>query len=84
MTIQQQMLRYGQRRMHRRLGRALPWIGTAIALATLASTIRRKGIMRGLADSVLNAMPFIGGVKLFSEMIRGREFLADRRPKING
>jgi hypothetical protein len=83
MTIQQQMLRYGQRRMNRRLGRALPWIGTAIAVATLASTIRRKGFRRGLADSVLNAMPFVGGMKLFAEMARGRDFLADRR-KIDG
>jgi hypothetical protein len=83
MTIQQQMLRYGQRRMNRRLGRTLPWIGTVIALATLASTIRRKGVMRGTADSVLNAMPFVGGLKLLTEMARGRDFLADRR-KING
>ena len=79
MTIQQQMLRYGQRRMTRRLGRAIPWIGTAFAVAALASTVRRKGVMRGTADTALNAVPFVGAVKIFAEMFRGREFFADRK-----
>jgi len=79
MTIQQQALRYGQRRVTRRLGRALPWIGTAFALATMASTIRRKGVMRGSADTALNAIPFVGGLKALAEMARGRDFLRDRR-----
>jgi len=79
MTIQQQALRYGQRRATRRLGRALPWIGTAFALATMASTIRRKGVMRGSADTALNAIPFVGGLKALAEMARGRDFLRDRR-----
>ena len=79
MTIQQQALRYGQRRVTRRLTRALPWIGTAIALATIASTIRRKGFMRGTADTALNAMPVVGSLKMLAEVARGREFLRDKR-----
>jgi hypothetical protein len=78
MTIQQRALRYGQRRVTRRLGRALPWIGTAIALATVAATIRRKGFMRGTADTALNAIPFIGGMKTAAEIIRGQDFFPDR------
>jgi hypothetical protein len=83
MTIQQQALRYGQRRMTRRLGRAIPWIGTALALATMAATIRRKGFMRGTADTALNAIPFVGGLKTAAEIVRGRDFLPDRR-RANG
>ena len=79
MTIQQQALRYGQRRVTRRLGRAIPWIGTAIALITLGSTIRRKGVMRGTADTALNAIPFVGGLKNLAEIVRGRDLFADRR-----
>ena len=63
MTIQQQAFRFGQRRVTRRLSRTLPWIGTAIALVTLGSTIRRKGFMRGTADTALTAMPVVGTLK---------------------
>jgi len=79
MTLQQSALRYGQRRLSRRLGRALPWIGTALALAAVASTIRRKGVVRGTADTALNAIPFVGGLKTAAEIIRGRDFFPDRR-----
>jgi hypothetical protein len=78
MTIQQQAFRYGQRRVTRRLSRAIPWIGTALALAALASTVRRKGFMRGTADTALNAIPIIGGLKGVAEIVRGRDFFPDR------
>ena len=78
MTMQQSAVRYGQRRLTRRLGRALPWIGTALALAAAASTIRRKGVMRGTVDTALNAIPFVGGLKTAAEIVRGRDFFPDR------
>ena len=79
MTVQQQALRFGQRRVTRRLSRALPWIGTAIALASLASTVRRKGVLRGSADTALNAVPVIGALKALVEVVRGRDLLSDKR-----
>lgn len=79
MTIQQQALRYGQRRATRRLGRALPWIGTAIALVAFASQVRRKGFVRGTADTALNAVPVVGALKSLAEMVRGRDFFPDKR-----
>jgi hypothetical protein len=79
MTVQQQALRYSQRRISRRFTRALPWIGTALALVTLASRIRRKGFVRGTADTALSAMPVIGAVKSLAEVVRGRDFFPDRR-----
>ena len=79
MTIQQQALRYGQRRVTRRLSRTLPWIGTAIALLALGSQIRRKGFVRGTTDTALNALPVVGALKGLVEVVRGRDFLSDRR-----
>ena len=78
MGIQQQALRYGQRRVARRVGRMIPWVGAVVALATLGSAIRRKGVVRGSVDSALNAIPFVGGMKGMAEMMRGRDFIADR------
>jgi hypothetical protein len=65
--------------MARRLLRAAPWVGSLVALATLGAAIRRKGALRGTADTVLDFIPFVGGVKNAAEVVRGRDFLRDRR-----
>mgnify|MGYP003580564027 CR=1 FL=1 len=78
MTIQQQALRYGRRRLLKRASRSIPWIGTAIALLTIGSAIRRKGVLRGSLDSALNAIPFVGGLKNAAEVARGQDFLRDQ------
>jgi hypothetical protein len=82
MAIQQQALKYGQRRLLRRFGRSVPWIGTAVAVLTIGSAIRRKGLFRGTLDSALNAIPFIGGFKNAAEVVRGRDFIRDRQSRV--
>jgi hypothetical protein len=49
-----------------KLSRMLPWIGAAFAVAALASTMRRKGVLRGAIDAALDATPVVGGVKISS------------------
>ena len=78
MTMQQQALRYGQRRILKRVSRSIPWIGAAVALVTLGSAIRRKGVFGGALDSALNAIPFVGAFKNTAEVVRGRDFIRDR------
>jgi hypothetical protein len=79
MSISTQASRYAQRRLTRRLGKSIPYIGTAIALLTLGSAIRRKGWLGGTLDAALNAVPFVGGMKNAAEVVRGRDFIRDRR-----
>ena len=81
MSITQQAIRFGQRRLVRRAGRVIPVLGAVLAVATIASIVRRKGLARGLADSALNAIPFVGGLKLAAEVVRGREFIGDKTGK---
>jgi len=35
--------------------------------------------MRGTADTALNAIPVVGSLKAVAEVVRGREFLRDKR-----
>ena len=70
---------YAGRKLTRRLTRSIPWIGTFIAIATIGSAIRRKGLVRGAIHSGLDAIPFLGGAKNLAEAARGRDFLPDRR-----
>ena len=64
--------------MSRRLRRSLPWVGTALAVATVFSTIRRKGVIGGVFDTGLNAMPLLGTAKNVVELARGKDFFPDR------
>ena len=72
------VVRYGQRRLTRRVARSVPWFGAVLALAYVGTAIRRKGFVRGTADSLLDAIPFVGALKNTAEMIRGRDFIPDR------
>lgn len=60
------------------MSRSLPLIGTAIAVATVAATMKRKGFFRGIMDTGLNAIPFVGAAKNTVELVRGRDFFPDR------
>jgi hypothetical protein len=77
-TTTNQLGRYATRQMTRRMMRAWPWIGGAIALLTLGGAIRRKGLMRGTAHTALDFMPFVGAAKNVLEARRGRDFFPDK------
>jgi len=49
-----------------------------IAVATVASTMRRKGVISGVLDTGLNAVPLVGAAKNVLEVARGRDFFPDR------
>ena len=78
MATSDRLIRYGGARLSRRLSRSLPWIGTAVALLTVAATVKRKGFFRGTLDTGLNAIPFVGAAKNTVEFVRGRDFFPDR------
>jgi hypothetical protein len=78
MEIASHLFRWGGAKMSRRLSRSLPWIGAAVALVTIAGTMKRKGVVRGGVDTALNALPFVGAMKNVAEVVRGRDFIADR------
>jgi hypothetical protein len=73
-----QLQSYAGRKIARRLTRSIPYIGAAIAILTVGSAIRRKGLVRGVVNAGLDAVPFLGGAKNLAEAARGRDFLRDK------
>jgi hypothetical protein len=71
-------MRYGQKRIARKLVRAVPWLGAAVALLTLGQAMKRKGVFAGALDTALDAMPYVGGAKNLCEAVRGRDFIPER------
>ena len=78
MSVSGQAAQYVQRRVARKLMRAVPWLGSLVALGTLAASIRRKGTVGGTVDTVLDFIPFVGTAKNMAEVSRGRDFIPDR------
>jgi hypothetical protein len=79
MAVPGPVIAYGQRRLIGRVGRSIPWLGAAVALLAVAAAIRRKGVVGGTLDTALNAIPFVGAMKNTAEVVRGRDFIRDRR-----
>lgn len=78
MEIASQLARWEGGRISARLAKTLPWIGAAIAVLTVAETMRRKGVVRGGIDTALNALPFVGPMKNMAETVCGRDLIRDR------
>jgi hypothetical protein len=69
--------RVAGRKLLRRVTRGIPFVGTAVALAFLAETVRRKGMTKGVLDTTLDAVPFLGTLKFGVELVTG-EWFPDR------
>jgi hypothetical protein len=80
MALTDRVVRWGGARLSRKLSRAVPLVGTAIAAATVFAAVRRKGFFGGALDTGLNATPFVGAAKNVYELVRGRDIIPDRRP----
>ena len=78
MAMTTQIGQYAGRKLTRRLIRSMPWIGSLLALATLGSAVRRKGVIGGTLDTALDFIPFVGGAKNLAEVGRGRDFFPDK------
>jgi len=78
MALTNRLVRWGGARLSRRMTRELPVLGALIALATIGTTVRRKGFFGGLMDTGLNAIPLVGAAKNAAEIVRGRDFIPDR------
>jgi hypothetical protein len=83
MAMSKQLRQYAGRKLTRRLMRSMPWIGAVVAIATLGSSMRRKGVIGGTVDTALDMIPFVGGIKNVAEVGRGRDFIRDKR-MLNG
>lgn len=78
MFITRQLSQYGSMRLARRVGRSIPFLGAAIALWAISRAVKRKGLVRGVADTALDATPVVGAAKNVYEVARGRDLFPDR------
>jgi hypothetical protein len=79
MTMRTRIQTYAARRVKRKLTRAIPVLGTAVALFTLGDAIRRKGLLGGTAHTALDFTPIVGTLKNLTELGLGRDLFRDKK-----
>ena len=77
MTRGQRAGRWAGRKLVRRVGKSVPFVGAIVTAAYLYNTMKRKGAMPGLADAILNSIPFFGALKNGIEMFTD-DWIPDR------
>jgi hypothetical protein len=79
-TIRRKVLHAGGWHLVKRAAKTLPFGGTAVAIVLVGSDIRKKGLVRGLLNSGLDAIPMVGLAKNAVELFRG-DFIPDKTSK---
>ena len=68
----------------KRVAKMIPFGGTAVAIVLVGSDIKNKGFVKGVVNSGIDAIPFVGLVKNGVEIVRGKDFLPDKEDSKNG
>ena len=62
----------------------IPFGGTIVAIGLVGHDIKKKGVIRGVINSGIDAIPIVGFAKNAVEIVRG-DFIADKEDrKIKG
>ena len=70
-TILRSLVRAGGTRLARKVGKALPLVGTVVAVGLVGYEIKKKGMVRGIVNTALDATPVLGAAKNAIEIFTG-------------
>lgn len=76
--VKRKLLRAGGWQIAKRVAKSIPLGGTAVAIVLVGSDIKNKGIAKGLLNSGIDAIPFVGLAKNAVELFRG-DFIPDKK-----
>ena len=76
-TIGRKLLHAGGWQLVKRGAKMLPFGGTIIAVGLVGDDIRRKGVVKGVVNSGIDAIPVVGLAKNAVELFTG-DFLPDK------
>ena len=66
--------------MAKRVAKSVPYLGSVMAIGLVGYDIKKKGLVKGVTNSVLDAIPFVGTAKNVVEFFTG-DFLPDKEEK---
>ncbi len=81
-SLTRKIVHAGGWQIARRVAKSIPGAGTAIAIGLVGFDIKRKGVVKGVLNAGLDAIPVVGLAKNAVEFFTG-DFLPDKKPKNN-
>lgn len=76
-SIGRKLVRAGGWQIAKRVAKTVPFGGTVVAIVLVGSDIRQKGVVNGIINSGIDAIPFVGLAKNAVELFRG-DFIPDK------
>jgi hypothetical protein len=65
------------------VAKAVPYVGTVVAIGLIGQSIKRKGVVKGVVNSGIDAIPFVGTAKNVVEIFTG-DLIPDKNKKTKG
>lgn len=80
-TLGKKLVKAGGWQIAKRVAKSIPPFGTVVAIALVGLDIRNKGLVKGVINSGIDAIPLVGLAKNAVELFTG-DFIPDKdRPK---
>ncbi len=76
-TIKRKLVHAGGWQVAKRVAKSVPYVGTVMAIGLVGYDIKRKGVVKGIANAGLDAIPFVGLGKNVIEFFTG-DLLPDK------
>ena len=77
-TIKRKAAEAGGWMVAKRIAKSIPYVGTVMAIGLVGYDIKRKGVVKGVINSGLDAIPFVGLGKNAIEYFTG-DLLPDKK-----
>ncbi len=77
-TIRRKLVHAGGWQVAKRVAKTIPFGGTVVAIALVGSDIKNKGVVKGIVNSGIDAIPFVGLAKNAVELVTG-DFIPDKK-----
>lgn len=80
-SVGRKIIHAGGWQVAKRVAKSVPYVGTVMAIGLVGYDIKRKGVVKGIANAGLDAIPFVGLGKNVVEFFTG-DLLPDKDPNI--
>lgn len=77
MKLWQKIMVNSGARVARKVGKSVPLLGTAVVIGLMGYEIKKKGLVKGVVNTALDATPVLGTAKNVIELFTG-DWLADK------
>ena len=76
--LKRKLMHAGGWQIAKRVAKTIPFGGSVVAIALIGSDIKKKGFVKGVVNSGLDAIPFVGLAKNGVELFTG-DFIPDKK-----